>query len=201
MNEQAARHLIERSLDIYFSKDASNLPPDIGERCIAHRIAMYMEKLLRDDGLPWSVDCEYNRNGQDPKRVPLLVGLHSPDNGRRRGDATPDIIVHRRGEAGPNLNAIEVKRLDDDLGDDELKLRGYRLPPLNYKHAFHLRIALDRQQCRIDSVAGPEGHCHCALESNADGELPASATAALTPLPVLQERIVEQPQAAGTIRQ
>jgi len=118
MDEQAARRLIETALDIYFEEDADSLRPTIGERCMAHRIAMYMEKLLRDDGHPWSVDCEYNRSGIETKRVPSLAGEPRRGGAKRRGDATPDIIVHRRGSAGPNLIAIEVKRLEDDPGDD-----------------------------------------------------------------------------------
>lgn len=112
---------------------------------------MYMEKLLRDDGQTWSVDCEYNRHGIDTKRVPSLKDLPRR-GGKRTGAATPDIVVHRRGREGPNLIAIEVKRLEDDPGDDKMKLRGYKQPPLNYEHAFHLRVSSDRSQCRLLSI-------------------------------------------------
>ena len=148
MEEQAARHLIEAALDIFFARDA-DLPASIGERCIAHRIAMYMEELLRAEGHTWSVDCEYNRMGEDPKRLAELVGRRNRAGGMRRGDAIPDLAVHRRGLAGPNLIAIEIKRVGEDLGDDEEKVRLYR-DALHYQHAFLLRIAPTRRESRID---------------------------------------------------
>lgn len=152
MDEPAARRLIETTLDLFFARDA-DLPADVGERCITHRIAVYMEELLRADGHTWSVDCEYNRMGDDPKRFAELAGRPNRAGGVRRGDAIPDIAVHRRGNAGPNVIAIEIKRVEDDLGDDEEKVRLYR-DVLHYQHAFLLRIAAVRSECRLDPPRG-----------------------------------------------
>ena len=92
MDEISARRLIEDALDRFFRRD-TDLPTDVGERCIAHRIAVYMEELLRADGHTWSVDCEYNRLGEDPKRLAELVGRENRAGGKRRGDAIPDIAL------------------------------------------------------------------------------------------------------------
>ncbi|MHA1749061.1 MAG: hypothetical protein ACTSYF_10535 [Promethearchaeota archaeon] len=99
------------------------LENDVSERAITHKLAEYIQEQFPD----WNVDCEYNRDGHDPKRVNLING---PDK------VYPDIIVHKRGPNGPNLMVVEVKKSNDTRQNgeehDRQKLNAY-LQGLSYK--------------------------------------------------------------------
>ena len=88
---------------------------------ITHRLGLYLQGKFSD----WHVDCEYNRDGHDPKKVVL-------DDSRFVGESSvyPDIIIHRRGPKGPNLLVIGVKTNPDGHGNevkrDLAKLTAYK---------------------------------------------------------------------------
>ena len=113
------------------------------ERAIAHRLAVYLECELRDEGIVEdggliSVDCEYNRHldgmkthripekliriVEDAKRKPKPI---SDDEGFFVFSIAPDIIVHHRGEDDLNLLVIELKKSTnvEILEYDDLKLK------------------------------------------------------------------------------
>lgn len=96
----------------------------VSERSLTHRLAVYLEQLPVFSG--WNIDCEYNRNGDVPK---FLKGL-----GRL---ALPDIVVHKRGAAGPNLLVIEAKKTGQHDGDDEAKVKAY-IQDLRYRYGLCL---------------------------------------------------------------
>jgi hypothetical protein len=94
------------------------LENDLSERCIASRLAMYLREHFPDN----DVDVEYNRMGDVAKR---LRGLPAECFRRRNREverkapvAVPDVIVHRRGPAGPNLLVIELKKTSNPEGMD-----------------------------------------------------------------------------------
>lgn len=98
------------------------------ERSICHKIAESLQDRYNSDY--WSVDCEYNRISNVPKRI-------------ARGDeenlslVLPDIIIHNRGTED-NLAVIEVKKdtaSAEQIADDITKLRAYR-KDLGYRYAF-----------------------------------------------------------------
>lgn len=78
---------------------------NLSERCIASRLALY----LQDEFPEFNVDIEYNRDGATPKRLGLPEGCA---NFNEDGEAlvVPDVIVHRRGHAGPNVLVLELKK-------------------------------------------------------------------------------------------
>ena len=112
------------------------------ERAIAHRLAVYLERELRNDGIVEdggliSVDCEYNRHldGMKTHRIPeKLIGIVedakrkpkpiSDDEGFYVFSIAPDIIVHRRGEDDLNLLVVELKKTtNNEIPEyDDLKL-------------------------------------------------------------------------------
>jgi hypothetical protein len=102
------------------SNDKYLLEHNLGERCIAHRFAVHLEAQFPD----WDVDCEYNRNGDELKEMPLSEECKALL--RKTDRVVPDIIIHKRGAEGPNLLAIEVKR-EGQPGEecDNAKLEGY----------------------------------------------------------------------------
>ena len=72
----------------------------VGERAIVFRFAHYLQNLLdKDAGFKsLDLDCEYNRNGEEPKK------LHPFDNG-----TYPDVILHKRGSNDKNTLVAEFK--------------------------------------------------------------------------------------------
>jgi hypothetical protein len=167
MDREEAKSLVGEALDLLFACDIGrDLPKGVHERTLTHRLAIYIELVLMrssrvaSDGRPWSVDCEYNRDGpDDPKELMVLatklaVGLTVEELIRCDDARTvfPDIIVHRRGKDGPNLLVIEVKRRGaalDDVNLDKAKLHRYANSPLNYRHAFLVTIGDTRPECEV----------------------------------------------------
>ena len=118
--------------------DVYLLEVDANERSISHRLALYLEEEFpgRD------VDCEYNRDRHEPKRLQL-----EPENVRSDDEqgktVYPDIIVHKRGEPR-NLLAIEIKKDTGENGDKDLqKLRALR-HQLGYSYALFIRFGTRR---------------------------------------------------------
>ena len=75
------------------------LDSNIGERCLAHRLAFYLEtdKKLNK----FFVDCEYNRkDGDKAKSTPKRCNKKL---------MTPDIVVHKK--RGDNSNNLIVQHL------------------------------------------------------------------------------------------
>lgn len=130
---------VERALAIGLEQVLSNdlvlLQDRTGERCIAHRLAVYLERQFEG----WHVDCEFNRQGAEgdrgTKRVRATAALTESRNGQGSVDVTPDIIVHRR-RTEFNLIAIEVKPSDSfGLAKDRAKLGAY-LTDDHLRYAF-----------------------------------------------------------------
>src|SRR5213078_2970066 len=114
MTDTAVDTAVGVALDRLFESEGE-LPPDVHERTIAGFYARHLERVLRERrsttagrrNSGWSVDCEYNRLGLDPKRVPDLdvmfrevaAGLGWPPDAFTAGDTglvVPDVVVHRR---------------------------------------------------------------------------------------------------------
>ncbi len=104
--------------------DADLCIRDLHERTITGRLADH----LRPHFPEWHVDCEYNRDGHEIKRV----------NGNI---VVPDIIVHRRGTPD-NLLVIEVKKSNTRVLDEEdiEKLHAYRESHLRYQNGLFLKL-------------------------------------------------------------
>lgn len=109
---------------------------DANERSITHKLAQY----LTDEFEGWDVDCEYNRDGHEPKRINLETQNIKSDD-EKAVTVYPDIIIHRRGTK-ENLVVIEVKKSSSrDISFDEKKLRLYKVQ-LRYKHAFLVTLPI-----------------------------------------------------------
>ncbi|MBN2374473.1 hypothetical protein JXL19_11870 [bacterium] len=116
-------------------KDKEILTTDINERSITHKLAGYLEPLF----VGWDVDCEYNRNHDNPKRL-KIPRRKIPNNDTQARTVFPDIIVHKRG-TDKNLLVIELKKTTSQQRDDfDLnKLKAFR-NELCYKFAVFIKI-------------------------------------------------------------
>lgn len=95
-----------------YSMDHSIIRRGVHEMTLTFRLGFYLQEYFPEH----DVDCEYNRNGNDPKSTPETARGHS---------TRPDILVHRRGENFPhNLVLIEAKRTGAQISErDRRKVR------------------------------------------------------------------------------
>jgi alpha-amylase/alpha-mannosidase (GH57 family) len=110
-SEKEIMSVLKRAYKKFLVNDAYLLQVEGNERAMTHKYAEYLQQEFPS----WHVDCEYNRLGDDIKRV----DLHNGDD-----RVIPDIIVHRRGTSN-NLIVIEAKKLGRLTTQDEYKLKAY----------------------------------------------------------------------------
>ena len=126
---------VRAALSRLLLEDASLLKSDANERSVSHRLALYLEEEFPG----WNVDCEYNRDGHEPKRLNLNPKRVQSDD-TQGTTVYPDLIVHKRGEPS-NLLAIEIKKSNGESKDRDIeKLRALRLE-LSYCCALFVRFS------------------------------------------------------------
>ncbi|MDA8277533.1 MAG: hypothetical protein M0Z45_04985 [Actinomycetota bacterium] len=119
---------IYRAWERLLTRDSELLQFDASERSITHKLAEHLQVEFSD----WDVDCEYNRDGHDPKALALHKCPHGKGDLRRD---FPDIVVHKR-DTGDNLVAIEAKKSTSRHNKhDSCKLHAYR-ESLHYQYAY-----------------------------------------------------------------
>jgi hypothetical protein len=106
MNGNEARARLENALRQLVENDRHLLENDLSERCIASRLAMYMQQVFPE----LAVDVEYNRQGDIPKKLGLPDECANFWDEEGRAFVVPDVIVHRRGPEGPNILILELKK-------------------------------------------------------------------------------------------
>ena len=132
MESEEVRRRLEAALGRLAEKDSYLFENNLSERCIASRLAMYLQDVFAE----FSVDVEYNRKGANPKvlELPEKCANYRTQNGEVL--VLPDIIVHHRGEEGPNILALELKKTTnrDSRECDRMRIRAFR-GQLNYGSA------------------------------------------------------------------
>jgi hypothetical protein len=137
---------IHRAFLRFVEMERQLLDAGTNERSMTHRFAIQIERLFRG----YAVDCEYNRDGRDPKRLESFRRTVRSDD---TGGVTvyPDVIVHRRGTPD-NFVVIEAKTSASQepclrparCHCDRCKLRAYK-SDLRYAHAFFVLFPVGRQ--------------------------------------------------------
>jgi hypothetical protein len=132
---------VRSAIENLITKDAHLFKIDVNERSITHRLAVHLQNAFKG----WDVDCEYNRNRYDTKKLFIGDDLHltvetigtDDDQGKT---VFPDIIVHHRG-TDQNLLVVEVKKTTSRVPNnfDLYKLREYK-HQLGYSHALFLNF-------------------------------------------------------------
>lgn len=92
LREHAPGEMVIEAFRKLMKIDSYLLQVDANERSISYRLGLHLQSFFTD----WDVDCEYNRDGVEPKRIGYL-DLH-PDGAEDAEARTvfPDIIVHKR---------------------------------------------------------------------------------------------------------
>src|SRR4051812_22600469 len=106
MEREDVENRLDRALARFTEREAYLLENNLSERCIASRLAMHLQEQFPDH----KVDVEYNRQGRAPKRLGLPEECADSINDNGEALAVPDVIVHRRGEEGPNVLVLELKK-------------------------------------------------------------------------------------------
>ncbi|HYW11854.1 MAG TPA: hypothetical protein VE871_07840 [Longimicrobium sp.] len=138
------------ALDTLQKRDGYLFEHDVAERAITHKLAEYLQPLFAE----WDVDCEYNRNRHESKRV----GLPDPNSPEALlyVSVYPDIIVHKRGGNKHNILIIEAKKLHERGAEGELRDRNKLIAyarDLDYQVGVFLLLptgAEFRTRCRYE---------------------------------------------------
>ena len=126
---------VKCALSMLLGRDSCLLKVDANERSITHRLGIYLQEVFPE----WDVDCEYNRDDHDTKRLHLVYdGVGERDTKGRT--VFPDIIVHKR-RTKCNLLVIEVKKSSSREQDckDRQKLNAFKRD-LCYSHRLFLKL-------------------------------------------------------------
>jgi hypothetical protein len=126
MKEAKLKSIFNEAIFELLKKDTYLLQKDVHEQSISSKLSCYLSTRIPSK---WSVDVEYNRNGQVPK------SLHD------MGNVKPDIIIHKRGKNNPqgtesnNLLIVEIKKdpTNEEKAADIRKIKSFlNESPFNY---------------------------------------------------------------------
>ncbi len=147
--------LLKQSVDLLYENDNYLIKNSVHEQDISHRIAHYLENLLKNHDWfvknGYSIDVEYNRNFDDSKRV--YRNCKTCSNGNEcyiknshyaiddyESICRPDIIIHKRGGNEQNIIAIEIKTNLKKSPKDYAKLAVFSCRNSEYKYELGIFI-------------------------------------------------------------
>lgn len=104
--------ILDHATNRFLENDKYLLTVEANERSMTHKFAEYLQSQIDES---WNVDCEYNRDGSDPKKIDEIDSVISSNGIPTTRDTEaktvfPDIIIHKRGKDGENLLVIEAKK-------------------------------------------------------------------------------------------
>lgn len=125
---EAANHLLKH--------DSYLFTCDLNERTITHKFAEHLQREFPE----WEVDCEYNPDHHDPKRLNLPPHHDISSDDHHAKTVFPDIIIHKR-RTDNNHIVIEVKKSSNPESDqwDMSKLAAFK-EQLGYQIAMFVRF-------------------------------------------------------------
>ena len=140
MSKDEVVSILEQAKTCFLKSEGALFTNDANERSLTHKFAEYMQMVI---GHEWSVDCEYNRSGSDPKKIDVLrriVGDNTTTYETKSKTIYPDIIVHRRSKQGPNLLVIEAKK---DATTKERELDTTKLKVIQDTYGYSFAVFMD----------------------------------------------------------
>src|SRR5260370_27838717 len=103
MNANDVRQRLDAAVARLVHDDGYLLANNLGERCIAARLAIYVQHEFPEH----SVDAEYNRDADTPKRLYLPEDCANYRNEYGENLRVPDVIAQRRRTEGPHIRGLE----------------------------------------------------------------------------------------------
>jgi hypothetical protein len=137
---QTALNKVVAALGEFYAREASLLDKDAGERALAHRLAVQIEKQFSG----WEVDCEYDRLGERTLRLPHGSIVSTDDHFAK--SVFPDIVVHQR-DIPNNLLAIELRKSTNHqpIEHDQQKLHALTDPHLWFAYWIGVLLILSKK--------------------------------------------------------
>ena len=141
MKRPEIKNILNTAKRCFLDNDDYLLSAEANERSITHKFAEYLQNTF---GCAWNVDCEYNRFGQNAKKIieeiKQIVGEDTTTSEIKARTVYPDIIVHKRGSNGPNLLIIEAKK---DATDEERIADKNKLEKIKQKYNYDFAAFLN----------------------------------------------------------
>lgn len=136
--------LLKNAVDKCYENDKTLIDRSMEQASVA-RIFYYMQRTIDTDDRfeqfrEYNLDCEYNKNMYNPKR------LHPDEWGKR-----PDIILHKRLENTKNILILEFKNGSDtnqqnhNIEADYEKLKEFTHQQGVYKYSLGVSIKLSHR--------------------------------------------------------
>lgn len=120
------------------------------ERSIVFRFAHYLQNLIDQDGsfADYNLDCEYNRNGAETKKLPSFP------NG-----TYPDVIIHKRGRNDYNLLVMEFKTYwNTNQFNDKWKICQFTESAGQYAFLYGITVLIGRRRNAVELKAYVDGN-------------------------------------------
>lgn len=115
INKKTLLKLLKRAFVDLYDYDYFTIEKNAHEQCISGRLAMYIrDQIYEDKNTQIRVDIEYNRDGNDIKRVFQSRPHSENDNPNIR----PDVLIHERGTGDHNILYCEIKKKSDKNKDE-----------------------------------------------------------------------------------
>ncbi|WP_176829754.1 hypothetical protein [Tenacibaculum sp. MAR_2009_124] len=123
-----------------YEEDASLVQKRGMERSLSFRFGLYFHELVNSEGL--HIDLEYNKNGDEPKRIP-----------QRPHGVVPDFLFHSRGNNEQNTLVIEFKGWwnNDSRENDVIKLTDFVHQEGEYKYGLGILIEFNRDNFTLET--------------------------------------------------
>lgn len=123
MQEEILKKNIQSAVELVYRVDSYLIEKEAHEQTISSRFALHLQHLFPE----WNVDVEYNRQGES-------TDSKTDETGHKR---RPDVVIHKRGPAGPNLAIFLIKCEwnTQDRQADERVLSGLKSKH-RYEYAF-----------------------------------------------------------------
>lgn len=133
MTFEEIRYFLTTARQQFLDQHFKLLEMSANERSLTHKFAECLTPLFD----AWDVDCEYNRDGHEPKVLSLNPESIASDD-EEGVTVYPDIIVHHRKESGPenNLLVIEAKKRGASGRSKDIEKL------LKYKQELHYQFAV-----------------------------------------------------------
>lgn len=142
------KKFVNASLEKFYKNDRdliemSNEEDMISEQCMVFHIGSYMKNKMNTlTKFQWAdLDCEYNRNMNDPKMM------------RSDRKIIPDLVIHRRRSNRNNLLVIEFKKKNAETYDkenDRNKLMYLTDQKEDFKYNFGLFVELGSHEVYME---------------------------------------------------
>lgn len=134
-NWERLKDRLYAAISAVYEYDQNLLDRDVNERTLSFRLAHYLIEIFPE----YDVDCEYNRHGDDVKRLPRVTTTDTADT--KGKTIFPDIIIHKRGTDDNNYALIEIKKEGNtDTERDIEKLQSLTADNLGYRYTYGIHL-------------------------------------------------------------